>query len=79
MPSTTLSRKHIDPDTWYSSAEAAEILSTHLRTIQRERLRGRLRGARINSRGDLRFCGSWLLAWLEARAVHEPEPRDEVA
>lgn len=69
MPASTRSpRQPIDPDVWYSAAEAAAVLSTHLRTIQRARLRGELRGTPINGRGDLRFSGRWLLDWLEARA-----------
>lgn len=69
MPAPTRSpRQPIDPDVWYSAAEAAAALSCHPRSVQRARLRNELRGTPINDRGDLRFLGRWLLDWLERRA-----------
>jgi Helix-turn-helix domain len=82
MPAPTRSPKQIDPDAWYSAAQAAEILSTHLRTIQRARLRGHLRGTPINGRGDLRFKGVWLLDWLETQTADrllQDSPSSDVA
>lgn len=57
----------IEPAVWYSSAEAGAILDCGPRHLHRECAAGRLRGARINARGDYRFKGSWILSWLERR------------
>lgn len=35
------------------------------RTVYRAVRAGKLRGARINGRGELRFLPSWVAAWLE--------------
>jgi hypothetical protein len=75
VSATTLSRKHIDPETWYTSAEAAEILGTSTRGVQRASRKGDLKAAEINDRHDRRHLGRWLLDWLESGGIR----RDELA
>ena len=61
-------RPAIVDDRWYSAKEAAAALATSAKGIQREHKAGRLKGAVINQRGDLRFKGIWLQEWLDAQA-----------
>jgi hypothetical protein len=71
VPATTRSPRQIDPNVWYTSAEAAEILGTSTRGVQRASRRqdaGRLRASEINERHDRRHLGQWLIDWLNARA-----------
>ncbi len=51
---------------WLTVEEARVRARCGRRAIYRAVERGRLRGARINERGDLRFLAEWVDAWLES-------------
>jgi hypothetical protein len=53
------------PDAWYRARDVARLLGVSPRSIQRAYHAGRLRGAEINARHDLRVQGRWVIEWLE--------------
>ena len=50
--------------TWLTLAEAAHYAKAGKRCLYAAVRDGRLKAARINQRGDLRFTPEWLDAWL---------------
>ena len=59
--------------TWLTLAEAAQYARTGKRCLYGAVRDGRLKAARINQRGDLRFTPEWLDAWL-VEAVQSQGP-----
>jgi excisionase family DNA binding protein len=54
---------------WFTVHEAAAQIKGGKRSLYRAIVRGDLRAARINERGDLRIARAWLFDWLERRAA----------
>ena len=52
--------------TWLTLTEAAQYAKAGKRCLYGAVRDGRLKAARINQRGDLRFTPEWLDAWLVA-------------
>jgi excisionase family DNA binding protein len=53
---------------WLTVDEAAAYTKCNRRSIYRATAKGKLKAARVNDRGDLRYRAEWLDAWLEASA-----------
>ena len=65
----------IHPRRWYSAKALGGILEASPRAFLRARERKELNGSAINQRGDLRFYGADVIAWLQSGGAR----RDEVA
>jgi excisionase family DNA binding protein len=57
---------------WYTTAEVADLLRVHPRTIQRAILDGELRGIKLSNRAGWRISEADLQAWLAGRANKPP-------
>ena len=54
---------------WLTVADVAGLVQCGPKTVYRAVHRGRLRAARINEKGELRFRPEWVDAWLESVAA----------
>ena len=54
---------------WLTSAEAAQRARVGIKTVYRETRAGRLRGARVGGRRELRYLPEWVDQWLESTAT----------
>ena len=58
------------PDSpWLTAAEAAHRARVGVKTIYRETRAGKLRGARVGGRRELRYLPDWVDSWLESTAT----------
>jgi hypothetical protein len=64
-----VSMSSIDPEAWYGLKELGKVYKCSDRLLSREHADGRLKGAPISGRGDLRVKGAWALDWIERRAA----------
>lgn len=51
---------------WLTTTEAAKIVKVSTRVIYHAVKRGKLRAAKIDGRGDLRFRRQWIDEWVES-------------
>jgi excisionase family DNA binding protein len=64
---------------WLTAKEAAAYAKCGVQSIYNGVKRKRLRAARINGSGNLRFLAEWIDAWLLAEAAVVMTPGDKLS